>query len=609
MGEPTALQQPSQGLGEGLHEERTISLSVESYSAAPKPAATPTSTADLPRREAPTLGDLLISRGKLEPAALARAERAQAESGERLDRVLTRLGLVGERDMAEALAEQLDLPLAAREDYPALPLAEETLPAKFLKDSQVLPIALDERQVVLAMADPLDAFAAEAVGLRLGLPVARAVATAAELEDALGRLYGAGRGSLEQIADTAETAEEESTDADVARLRDQASEAPVIRIVNLLIAKAVEARASDIHIEPFEASLRVRYRVDGVLREVEAPPARLRAAVISRIKIMAKLNIAEHRLPQDGRIKIVARGKEVDLRVSTLPALHGEGVVLRILDREGVVLDFDALGFDEEIKGQLRELLERPNGILLVTGPTGSGKTTTLYTALKELNAPEKKILTVEDPVEYQLDGVNQIQVRPKIGLTFAHVLRAILRQDPDIIMIGEIRDLETAQIAVQAALTGHLVLATVHTNTAAATITRLLDMGMEDYLLTSTLVGILAQRLVRRLCAHCREPYQALPELARQIEPSGAAVTLYRPVGCDQCNGTGYHGRASILEILPLADEIRRQILRHGESREIHKAAVELGMRSMYQDGLMKARAGLTSFEEVARVTSLAGD
>ncbi|MGF1631827.1 MAG: type II secretion system ATPase GspE [Kiloniellaceae bacterium] len=560
-----------------------------------------------------TVGELLLARGRLEPAALARAERAQAETGERLDRVLTRLGLVGERDMAEALSALLGLPLAGREDYPALPLAEEALPAKFLKDSQVLPIALDEGQATLAMADPLDDFAAEAVGLRLGLPVVRAVATAAELEDALERLYGGGRGSLEQIAAATETTDEEDTEADVARLRDQASEAPVIRIVNLLIAKAVEARASDIHIEPFEASLRVRYRIDGVLREVEAPPARLRAAVISRIKIMARLNIAEHRLPQDGRIKIVVRGKEIDLRVSTLPSLHGEGVVLRILDRQGVVLDFDALGFDAENKSKLRGLLERPNGILLVTGPTGSGKTTTLYTALKELNAPEKKILTVEDPVEYQLDGIIQNQVRPKIGLTFAHVLRAFLRQDPDIIMIGEIRDLETAQIAVQAALTGHLVLATVHTNTAAATITRLLDMGVEDYLLTSTLVGILAQRLVRRLCPACREPYEALPELALQIEETcglgGAPVTLYRPRGCVQCNGTGYHGRASILEILPLADDIRRLILRHAESRELHKAAVAAGMRSMYQDGLLKARAGLTSFEEVARVTSATGD
>ena len=604
MGDPVPLYEPSRRL-------RDLGEANPAPAHAVKPPVEPSNLEDpAPPAGAPqSVGDLLVARGRLEPAALARAERAQAETGERLDRVLTRLGLVGERDMAEALAEWLDLPLATREDYPALPLTEEALPAKFLKDSRVLPIALGENRVTLAMADPLDDFAAEAVGLRLSRTVERCVAVPAELEDALERLTGAGQGALEQIAEAAETAAEDSTEADVARLRDQASEAPVIRIVNLLIAKAVEARASDIHIEPFEASLRVRTRVDGVLRAVEAPPARLSAAVISRIKIMAGLNIAERRLPQDGRIKIVARGKEVDLRVSTLPTLHGEGVVLRILDREGAVLDFDALGFDAGTKDRLLGLLERPNGILLVTGPTGSGKTTTLYTALKHLNAPEKKILTVEDPVEYQLHGVKQVQVRPKIGLTFAHVLRAILRQDPDIIMIGEIRDLETAQIAVQAALTGHLVLATVHTNTAAATVTRLLDMGVEDYLLTSTLVGILAQRLVRRLCPDCREPYEALPELARQIEPDGGAVTLFRPRGCAACNGTGYHGRAGILEILPMADEIRRLVLRHAESRELHKAALDLGMRSMHQDGLMKARAGLTSFEEVARVTSATGD
>ena len=576
--------------------------------AAQSAASNDQATAQEPQSTEPlSIGTFLVARGKLEPAALARAERAQAETGERIDKVLTRLGLVGERDVAAALGEQLNLPLASREDYPVLPLTEGALPTKFLKDSRVLPIALDETQVTLAMADPLDDFAAEAVGLRLGLTVARCVAVAAELEDALERLFSAGQGSLEQIAEAAETAAEESTEADVARLRDQASEAPVIRIVNLLISKAVEARASDIHIEPFEASLRVRTRIDGVLRPVEAPPSRLSAAVISRIKIMANLNIAERRLPQDGRIKIVVRGKEVDLRVSTLPTLHGEGVVLRILDREGVVLDFDALGFDAGTKDQLLELLERPNGILLVTGPTGSGKTTTLYTALKHLNAPEKKILTVEDPVEYQLDGVKQVQVRPKIGLTFAHVLRAILRQDPDIIMIGEIRDLETAQIAVQAALTGHLVLATVHTNTAAATITRLLDMGVEDYLLTSTVVGILAQRLVRRLCPDCRESYEALPELAEQIDPKGAEITLYRPRGCKACNGTGYHGRASILEILPMTDDIRRLVLRRAEAQELHRAALNLGMRSMRRDGLLKAQAGLTSFEEVARVTSAA--
>ena len=572
------------------------------------------------------VGALLLAEGKLDAAALKRAERAQAESGERLDRVLTRLGLVGDRDMAEAMARHLGLRLASASDYPDLPQLDGVLPVRFLKSSHVLPIEDGEERVILAMADPLDRAAAEAVALRTGRRVEICVAVAAELEAALERLYSEGKSSIDQIAESLEEPDADSTDADVQRLRDQASEAPVIRIVNLLISRAVEARASDIHIESSEAQLRVRYRIDGVLRDVDAPPAALRAAVISRVKIMARLNIAEHRLPQDGRIKAVVRGKEIDLRVSTLPTLHGEGVVMRILDREGVVLDFDSLGFDSRALEEYLGLLERPNGILLVTGPTGSGKTTSLYTSLTHLNSPEKKIVTVEDPVEYELEGLSQIQVRPKIGLTFAHTLRSILRYDPDIIMIGEIRDLETAQIAVQASLTGHLVLATLHTNTAAASVTRLLDMGVEDYLLTSTVVGIVAQRLVRRLCPHCREAYQALPELADQIRRSSGmadsalgrglesglgsgegeeSITLYRPVGCAQCNGLGYRGRVGILEILPLNDEIRRLVLRHAEAREIHAAAMAAGMRSMYQDGLAKARRGVTSLEEVMRVIS----
>ncbi|MDJ0944588.1 MAG: type II secretion system ATPase GspE [Kiloniellales bacterium] len=561
-------------------------------------------------QEVPEIDDLigarLVAQGKLEQSALQRAERARAESGERLDRVLTRLGLVGERDMAEAMAAELELPIVGAEDYPEAPVLDGLLSVRFLKNSRVLPLSEDEAGIALAMADPLDRFAIEAVALRAERPVRPHVAVAAELENAQERLYSGGKTSIDQIAESLEEGDEETTEADVERLRDLASEAPVIRIVNHLITKAVEARASDIHIEPFEAQLRVRYRIDGVLQDVDAPPARLRAAIISRIKIMAKLNIAEHRLPQDGRIKIVARGKEIDLRVSTLPALHGEGVVLRILDREGVVLDFDSLGFDDTTQGRFLDLIERPTGIMLVTGPTGSGKTTTLYTSLTHLNSPEKKIITVEDPVEYQLRGVNQIQVKPKIGLTFANALRSILRQDPDIIMIGEIRDLETAQIAVQAALTGHLVLATLHTNTAAATITRLLDMGVEDYLVTSTVVGIQAQRLVRRLCPACREPYQALPELVRQIDPQAEGpMTLYRPKGCKQCNGQGYRGRMGVLEVLPMTDEVRRLVLQHAESQEIHKAAVAAGMRSMYQDGVTKARLGVTTLEEVVRVTS----
>jgi general secretion pathway protein E len=372
-----------------------------------------------------------------------------------------------------------------------------------------------------------------------------------------------------------------------------------------MIARAVEARASDIHIEPFEQRLRVRYRIDGILQEVDPPPTHLRPAVLSRIKIMARLNIAERRLPQDGRIRLAVRGKDIDLRVATIPTMHGEAVVLRVLDRTSVTLDFDALGFAGEGLAAYRAALNRPNGILLVTGPTGSGKTTTLYTSLLELNTPDKKILTVEDPIEYQLDGVNQVQIKPQIGLSFAHVLRSMLRHDPDIIMVGEIRDLETAQIAIQAALTGHLVLSTLHTNNAASTLTRLLDMGVEDYLMTSTVNGIVAQRLVRQLCTHCRQPFAPLPELLRQLGLERAEdVTFWRPQGCQKCNGTGYFGRISVNEVLVITDAVRRQILEHAEATALQRTAIETGMRPMFQDGIAKVRAGVTTVEEVLRVT-----
>ncbi|MEP6656717.1 MAG: ATPase, T2SS/T4P/T4SS family, partial [Betaproteobacteria bacterium] len=352
----------------------------------------------------------------------------------------------------------------------------------------------------------------------------------------------------------------------------------------------------------------VRYRIDGVLHEVESPPRRLSAAVISRIKIMANLDIAERRLPQDGRIRLRIQGKEIDLRVSTVPTMHGESVVMRILDKGGVALDFKRLGFEDETLRIFLDVLLQPHGILLVTGPTGSGKTTTLYTALEKLNQPDVKILTVEDPVEYQMAGINQIQVKPQIDLTFANALRSIVRQDPDVIMIGEIRDLETAQIAVQSALTGHLVLSTVHTNDAASTVNRLLDMGVEDYLLTSTVIGILAQRLVRTLCMHCKEPYTALPEVVEELDlkrfaPAGP-ITLYHAKGCSQCAQTGFSGRISILEMLPVTDPLRSLVMKHANSSELRNEAIRGGMRTMYEDGLRKAIRGVTTFEEVLRVT-----
>ncbi len=554
-----------------------------------------------------SIGEILVEQGKLDAAGLERARRLSESQGERVDRVLTKLGLVSEHDLAEAFAAGLDLPLVRAADFPDAPVLEGRVSTRFLKDARILPLADNPDGLVLAMADPLDSYATQAMRIIVGKPVVANVATPTDIENAIDRIYG-GESSIEQIVEEIGEHDAQANDDDVERLKDLASEAPVIRLVNVLISKAVEARASDVHLEPFEDRLRVRYRVDGVLREVEAPPNRFRAAIVSRIKIMAKLNIAERRLPQDGRLRLAVRGNEIDLRVSCVPTMHGESVVMRILDRGGVVLDLNALGFRGDALDAYLGVLERPDGILLVTGPTGSGKTTTLYTSLLRLNTPEKKILTVEDPIEYQLDGVNQIQVKPRIDLTFANALRSILRQDPDVVMIGEIRDLETAKIAVQAALTGHVVLSTLHTNNAAGAVTRLLDMGVEDYLMTSTVNGIVGQRLVRTLCGDCKEAYRALPELISQLElaryATGRTITLYRPKGCDKCDGAGYSGRTGIVEIMVMTDPIRRLVLEHAEANELQQAAVEEGMRTMYADGIAKALAGETTLEEVLRVT-----
>ena len=562
---------------------------------------------DAPARK--SLGDLLIERGKLDQAALERALRLQQESGEKLGQLLVTLGLVAQRDVAEALAAQLELPLLDASGYPEFPILEERISARFLRESRALPIREDETEVALAMADPTDAYTISAFEMVTGRTVRPLIAIPTELEAALERLYGSGKSAQSQIIGDVETRVDElAFDADVQQLKDLASEAPVIRLVSLLITNALEMRASDIHVEPFENRLNVRYRIDGVLHDVESPPKRLSAAVISRIKIMANLDIAERRLPQDGRIRLRVQGKEIDLRVSTVPTMHGESVVMRILDKGGVALDFNRLGFEADTLRSFLEALMQPHGILLVTGPTGSGKTTTLYTALDRLNQPDVKILTVEDPVEYQMPGINQIQVKPQIDLTFANALRSIVRQDPDVIMIGEIRDLETAQIAVQSALTGHLVLSTVHTNDAPSTVNRLLDMGVEDYLLTSTVVGILAQRLVRTLCPQCKESYVALPELVEEIKLNRFSdekdITLWHARGCKHCANTGYVGRISILEMLPMTDTLRSLVMKHATATDLRAEAIREGMLTMYEDGLRKALKGVTTFEEVLRVT-----
>ncbi len=548
----------------------------------------------------------LLDSGRLKSTDLKRAVSYRDQHGGDLVNLLVRLGLVSEKDVAEAESELLDLDLLRTPDFPEEASTLEGISVRFLKQNLILPVVETDEELTIVMANPRDEFSAQALAMASGKRINRTVGIASEIENGIEKLLGGGRSAMGQIVDNL-GGDGDGDLEDVEHLRDLASEAPVIRLVNLLMQRAVEARASDIHIEPFENRLKVRYRIDGVLQEVEAPPASSTAAVISRVKIMAKLNIAERRLPQDGRIMHRVQGKELDLRVSTVPTSHGESVVMRILDRESIVLDFQSLGFDQHSHDAFVKILEMPHGIVLVTGPTGSGKTTTLYTALSQLNTPERKIITVEDPVEYQLEGINQIQAKASIGLDFSHALRSIVRQDPDVIMIGEMRDLETAKIAIQSALTGHLVLSTIHTNDAAGGVTRMLDMGVDDYLLTSTVNGILAQRLVRTLDKESSEAYELLPEVVRELAIDGQSgnesLTVYRPVVTDQFP-TGYHGRTTIMELLVMTDPIRRLVMNHATSGEIHNQAVSEGMRTMYQDGMKKCLEGKTTLEEILRVT-----
>ncbi|GAB0119053.1 GspE/PulE family protein [Acidisoma sp. 7E03] len=543
---------------------------------------------------------LLMEDGHCDARTVDRARRVAEENGDRLDSVMSQLGIISERNLALGYARLLGLPIAEPARFPAEPLWPERLSLAFLRSVRAIPVADDAGFAVVVVADPLDGFVTEALASALGRPLRLEIGIPIDIEAAFNRLYATGEEEAAAEADTSGALED-----DAEKLRDLASDAPVIRLVNQIMWRAVETQASDIHVEPQEDRLRIRYRYDGVLHEVESPPPQLRAAITSRIKIMAHLDIAERRLPQDGRIRLAVRGQEVDFRVSTIPALHGESIVLRVLDRGAVTFDFATLGLPPAIAASFRTALDLPNGIVLVTGPTGSGKTTTLYTGLLGINAVSRKIVAVEDPIEFQLRGINQIQVRPQIGLTFATLLRSILRQDPDVIMVGEIRDLETAQIAVQAALTGHLVLSTLHTNSAAASITRLRDMGLEDYLMTAVLRGVLAQRLVRRLCPHCRRTSAAPPELVARFNLSALTagpVSLWHAVGCDQCRGTGYRGRFAIAEFLVPNDAIERLIFSRADHSEIERAAATAGMVTMFQSGLAAALEGMTTLEEVMR-------
>jgi general secretion pathway protein E len=484
------------------------------------------------------------------------------------------------------------LPIATLSTLPSAPELEGLSP-RFLRQSLLFPVSIEENTLTLAMADPLDFEAINAVQTFSKLEVRPQLAAEQDILDALDRVYAEGDRQSATIGFA--TGDEE----DLEQLRDMASEAPVIRLVNAMIAQAIEKRASDIHIEPFEKEFRVRFRVDGVLFNQEQPPRELKAAIISRLKLMAKLNIAERRLPQDGRIKLRILGREVDLRVSTLPTLYGESVVMRLLDRSaGDFYDLRRLGFDDYMLSRMEYFTSLPHGIFLVTGPTGSGKSTTLYSALKRINLPDKKIITIEDPVEYQMDGINQIHVNPQIGLTFAAGIRHIVRQDPDVIMIGEIRDRETADIAIRSALTGHFVFSTLHTNDAPSAVTRLTDMGVENYLITSSVVAVLAQRLVRLICSGCRE------SAGRVLNPWGEHVDAFHGRGCAVCNGSGYKGRAGIFDLMQLNEEIRELIMKGSDASKLTAAAQRNGMHQLREDGWVKVKLGMTTAEEVTRVT-----
>lgn len=540
------------------------------------------------------LGEMLIARGQIEQEDLDRALELQRERGDKIGKILVDMGSIAARDILSALSEQHSIPLAVLDSPPPAAPELDGLSARFMRQSKFFPVSIAADILTVAMADPFDFETISAVRGFSGLRIDIQLAGEPEILEAIERYFGEREkqpGDLD--LDSAQAGE------DLEHLRDMASEAPVIRLVNAMIASAVEKRASDIHIEPFEKEFRVRYRVDGVLSNQEPPPRELKAAIVSRLKLMAKLNIAERRLPQDGRIKIKILGRDIDLRVSTLPTIYGESLVMRILDRSaGDFYDLQKLGFDQHMLDRMHHYTSLPHGIFLVTGPTGSGKSTTLYSALKRINIPDRKIITIEDPVEYQMDGINQMHVNPQIGLTFASGIRHIVRQDPDVIMIGEIRDRETADVAIRAALTGHFVFSTLHTNDAPSAITRLTDMGVENYLINSSLVSVLAQRLVRVICKRCIVPN------GTEISPFGDRVETFRGAGCEVCNGTGYKFRVGIFELMEMDEEIRTLIMANADAGRITEAARRNGMKSLREDGWHKIATGVTTSEEVLRVT-----
>ena len=565
------------------------------------------------------LGDLLREVGIISQGQLEKALQEQKAKGIKLGEALIVLGYITEDVLLAFLGKQCGVPYVSLSEYGEIPPEViGSVPENVVRHQKLIPISKEGNTITIAMNDPLNVFATDDLRLMTGCEINPVIASESEIRSAIDKYYSV-KGNMEDIVkemystdeDTKLEVLKESTDGDdTAALEAAGEEAPIIRICNLILSGAVKSKASDVHVEPYEKKLRVRYRIDGVLHEVNAPPKKLQNAIASRFKIMSGLNIAERRIPQDGRIKIKVLNKEIDLRVSVCPTAFGEKIVMRILDASNLCLDLSRLGFDPETLAVFQSCIETPYGIILVTGPTGSGKSTTLYSSLSTLNFPDKNISTIEDPVEYVLEGINQVQVKPEIGFTFSAGLRSFLRQDPDIIMVGEIRDVETAEIAVNAALTGHLVLSTLHTNDAPGAVTRLLNMGVEPFLITSTIIMVVAQRLARVICKYCKEPYEVPAEylesigVKKELLDNQKKVTLYRGKGCENCSSTGYKGRLACYELMVMNDNLRKLILKGESSIEIRRAARESGMVTLREASIKKMLVGATTVEEVLRLT-----
>lgn len=556
------------------------------------------------------LGELLVKKQRITPEQLEKALEIQKKTGEKLGEILQKMGLVESREVYEALAEQLGTLYVDLDSYVIDPKVVTLLPEKFCRQYQVIPVGEEGNTLILAMANPVDVMTIDRIRLMTKREIRPVVASPRDIEKALNAYYGVGE-TVEELIRETETKEgivlpEEEEELRIDQLKALGEEAPIIRVVNMIILQAIRSGASDIHIEPQENEVRIRFRIDGILHDVTSTPIRVHPAIVSRVKILSRMNIAERRLPQDGRFQVTVDNRTVDFRVSSLPTIFGEKIVMRILDKSTLLLDLDRLGFEEEDLEKFYRLIQHPYGMILLTGPTGSGKTTTLYSALNFINKPDLNIITIEDPVEYRLPGINQVQVRPKIGLTFANALRAIMRQDPDVIMVGEIRDSETAEIAIHAALTGHLVFSTLHTNTAAGALVRLQEMGVPAYLIASALIGVVAQRLVRRICERCKVDFEIFGPIARELTGGEKdRLTVFRGKGCPECNRTGYRGRTAVSEVLVMDDEMKALVLRNATEREITERACAKGMRTLRENAIRKVLQGVTTLEEMYRVTA----